>query len=189
MRRFTTLFIACGVMTMVAGCGRESAREKFEVANRTEMDAIHMMDSLAAPAQIQEKFAAAVKSYQEILASHPADSLAEAALFRVAYIRSNYTHEIVDAISAYKEYARLYPNGRHTEVAMFVVGFLYNNSLQQYDSAAVAYKSFLARFPQSEYAASAEHELSTLGKSPEELLPPPEPLGKPKHQETPKTPV
>ena len=54
---------------------------------------------------------------------------------------------------------------------MFLVGYLYNNELHNTDSAAAAYRRFLERFPQHEMATSAQYELQTLGKSPEELLP------------------
>jgi predicted TPR repeat methyltransferase len=55
-----------------------------------------------------------------------------------------------------------------------MVGYLYNNQLGMTDSAEAAYRKFLSLYPQNELATSAQFELETLGKDPQELLPPPE---------------
>jgi hypothetical protein len=52
-----------------------------------------------------------------------------------------------------------------------MVGYIYNNILNMVDSARVAYTRFLEQFPDAELATSAQYELNTLGKKPEELLP------------------
>jgi hypothetical protein len=56
-----------------------------------------------------------------------------------------------------------------------MVGYLYNNSLLKPDSAAIAYKHFLELYPQNELATSAQFELQSIGKKPEEMIPQPVP--------------
>jgi TolA-binding protein len=71
----------------------------------------------------------------------------------------------------YKQFANKYPGAKEAPVASFLVGYLYHNDLHALDSAGVWYKKFLDRYPQHEMAASAQFELSVLGKSPDQLIP------------------
>ena len=54
---------------------------------------------------------------------------------------------------------------------MFLIGYVYHNELRMLDSAKVAYERFLSEYPNHEMAISAQFELNTLGKPPEELVP------------------
>jgi outer membrane protein assembly factor BamD (BamD/ComL family) len=174
------------VAILASGCSKPGPRELYNRADKAEADAIKMLDSVREESKVREAFAPALDNFRQLVESYPADTLAEIALFRSANIRSNYTNESLEAINDFKKYVDLYPKGRQTEMAMFLIGFVYNNSLHQLDSAGAAYRRFLERFPESEYATAARFELNSLGKSPEDLLPPPEPLETPKRAPAPK---
>jgi TolA-binding protein len=111
-----------------------------------------------------------VEGYSGVINDHPSSVLAERALFQRAAIRTNDTKEHELAIADYRLYAQRYPDGEKTPLAMFLIGYIYNNELHNLDSAASAYRRFLEKYPTSEMAMSAQFELNTLGKSPEELI-------------------
>jgi hypothetical protein len=82
-------------------------------------------------------------------------------------------------VALYKRYAEAFPAAAKAPTALFMVGYLYNNALLKPDSAAIAYKHFLELYPQNELATSAQFELQSIGKKPEELIPEPVPSGVP----------
>jgi outer membrane protein assembly factor BamD (BamD/ComL family) len=168
------------VALIAAGCAKSTPRELYDRADKAEAAAIKMLDSIREESKVRSAFAPALEGFDEIAKAFPADSIAEVAIFRAANIRNNYTGQSAEAVLGFKDYVAKYPAGRQTEMAMFLIGFVYNNSLHQMDSAGAAYKRFLDKYPDSQYATAARFELSTLGKSPEELLPAPEPLQTPK---------
>jgi outer membrane protein assembly factor BamD (BamD/ComL family) len=174
------------VALLAAGCSKPGPKELYRNADKAEASAITMLDSVRDEAKIRQAFAPALEDFHRIVENFPADTLAEVALFRSANIRNNYTHESREAINDFKTYVERYPKGRQTEMAMFLIGFVYNNSLHQIDSAGAAYRRFLERYPESQYATAAQYELNSLGKSPDELLPPPAPLETPKKAAAPK---
>ncbi len=132
------------------------------------------MYARADEAMKRQDFPVALAEFEKVVEAHPESKQAELSLFGIATVY-NETREYASAIDAYKKYSALYPDAPQTPMAMFLVGYLYNNELHVLDSAAVAYRSFLARFPSHEMAPSAQFELNNLGKSPEELLPAPDP--------------
>lgn len=113
----------------------------------------------------------AVQKYQEVVEDHPGTPEAETAMFMVATIHNNNTHEYEKAIEEYKAFATKYPASPRSATALFMVGYLYNNELNNLDSAKIAYERFLSKYPDHEMALSARYELENLGKSPDELLP------------------
>ncbi len=93
------------------------------------------------------------------------------ALFRTATIRNNEMRDPEQAVLSYKQYADRYPEAKRAPMATFLAGYLYHNELGQLDSAEAWYQRFLERYPQHEMALSAQFELNSLGKTPDELLP------------------
>jgi outer membrane protein assembly factor BamD (BamD/ComL family) len=164
----------------LVGCARPTAEQLFDKAMQAEQSAMAKMDSVRFTGGAKEAYAPAIAAFENVRTEYPAHPLSEAALFRLANIRNNHTEEYDLAVNAYKEYVRLYPDGQQTELSMFLIGYLYNNSLHNLDSAGAAYRQFLAKYPESSYAVSAQFELSTLGKSPDDLLPPPASKNAPK---------
>ena len=156
--------------TLASGCSRETAEEAFAKAETAETEASKQMDTVKSLESARALYHPVIDAFSRLREDHPKHVLAEVSLFRIATIRNNMTHEVPEAIDAYKRYVELYPDGAQAPVAMFLIGYLYNNELHQVDSAGAAYRRFLDKYPTHEMALSAQFELNTLGKSPEELL-------------------
>lgn len=158
------------VAMIVAGCSKPSAEERFAKAEAAQRAARAAADSLTGRVDPKTLFAPVIEQYSSVIDDHPSSVLAEKALFQRAAIRTNDTKEHELAVSDYRLYAQRYPDGEKTPLALFLIGYIYNNELHNLDSAASAYKRFLEKYPTSEMAMSAQFELNTLGKSPEELI-------------------
>ncbi len=169
MMRSIPGILICGLL--MAGCSKPSAEESFKKAEEAETAAVSAMDTVRSPDAARLLFHPVINDFTKVIDDHPGHVLAEVALFHIATIRNNYTHEIPEALDAYRRYVELYPEGKQAPMSMFLIGYLYNNELHDIDSAAAAYHRFLARYPDHEMALSAQFELNTLGKPPEELLP------------------
>jgi outer membrane protein assembly factor BamD (BamD/ComL family) len=155
MKRFV-LVVAIAVV-LGAGCGKQSPDELLKKAQAAEQ---------------ARDFPLALETYGKIVQAYPQSAVAETSMFVMATIHQNETHDHQKAIDLYKQYTAAYPGSSRTPGAMFLVGFIYNNELHNYDSAAAAYRRFLERFPRDPMAKDAQFELDSLGKSPEQLLPP-----------------
>lgn len=181
MRTVVRLWYPVVLLFALAGCSKRSAPEALKMAQDTEeytrrtLDSLQVLrfaDTTRAPLMPAEHFKDVIARYTEIVEDYPGSPEAEVALFRRASIRNNYTREPALAVMDYAQYARQYPDNEKTPLVMFLVGYIYNNELHQLDSAEAAYKRFLQKYPDNEMAASAQFELNTLGKSPDQLLPP-----------------
>ncbi len=167
-------FYALGLTSLVvlAGCGKPTASEYFSRAEVEYKAARATADTLQNREAVTKLFEPAVESYSKVVQDYPNDPLAERALFMTAKIRNDDMRDPENAIVSFRQYADKYPEATQAPVATFMVGYLYHNELHQLDSASSWYKRFLDRYPQNEMAVSAQFELSSLGKSPDELLPP-----------------
>ena len=181
MNNVVRFLVAASVLLSWAGCSRPPASEVLKTAQDAEeytrrtldsLQALAVVDSTRAALQPAMHFKDVIAGYTTLVDDYADAPEAEVALFRRAGIRNNYTKEHDLAVRDYALYARRYPDNEKTPLVMFLVGYIYNNELHQIDSAAAAYRRFLERFPDNEMAPSAQFELSTLGKSPDELLPP-----------------
>jgi TolA-binding protein len=168
MKALFIVLVAAAVM--VGGCSRPSPEESFAKAEAAHRLARKTADSLAGKVDPKTLFAPVVKELSDLISEHPTSPLAERALFLRAAIRTNDTKEHELAVSDYRLYAERYPEGEKTPLALFLVGYIYNNELHNLDSAAAAYRLFLQKYPTNEMAMSAQFELNTLGKTPEELV-------------------
>lgn len=165
---------AAGMLALlVVGCGGKSADEQFAAAQARFDEAQHVVDSLKRKADPVELFKPVAEAFEQVAADHPRSVQAEQALFRAAELRSQYLGDVQGALALYKRYAEDFPAASKAPTALFMVGYLYNNGLLKPDSAEIAYKKFLELYPQSELATSAQYELQTIGKTPEELIPDP----------------
>ncbi len=185
MSTVVRFWISFVLLLALAGCSKPSAPEALKMAQDAEEYARRTLDSLQvlrfadttrAPLKPAEHFKDVIARYTALVEDYPGSPEAEVALFRRAAIRNNYTREPELAVRDYAQYARLYPDNEKTPLVMFLVGYIYNNELHQLDSAEAAYKRFLQKYPDNEMAPSAQFELSTLGKSPDQLLPPAPPV-------------
>lgn len=177
MKVFTPFLVVISVVC--AGCSKPTAEEDFAKVEEASQRAAKMMDTVRNQESTYTIYKPVEAAFEDFIREHPQHPLAEAALFRVANIRNNHLREFVPAVDAYKQYCERYPDGKQRELSMFLIGYLYNNELHNLDSAGAAYRRFLAVYPESQYATSAQFELNTLGKSPEDLLPKTEELKKP----------
>ena len=157
---------------LFAGCGKKTPPELFQQAQEAQQHAQYAADSLGPKANVPELFAPVVRDYEKVFSEHPASPEAEQALFKVAELQAGVLNNPQNAVDAFRRYETAFPSGPKAQTAMFMIGYIYNNNLNMLDSASAAYKRFLERFPESELATSAQYELHTLGKKPEELLSP-----------------
>lgn len=164
---------------LLAGCGRPTAEDYIARADDAERKARAIVDTLRDQSRLPEIFAPILENYRAVVELFPSSPHAARALFQIATIEQGALNQPEKAIETYKRYTAAYPESSKAEVAMFVVGYMYNNVLLNIDSARAAYTRFLTRYPKSELALSAEAELKSLGKTPEELLPAAEPLPPP----------
>ncbi|HTY01890.1 MAG TPA: tetratricopeptide repeat protein [Bacteroidota bacterium] len=177
------LWLMMSAVILLAGCRKPSADELMQNAESTYARAEASADSVRAGGDIKAFFQPSIAAYEKVIAEYPGTPQAERALYLLATIRNNDTHEPQLAIDAYRRYLAAFPEGAQAPSALFLIGFIYNNELHALDSAAAAYHEFLSRFPQDEMASSAQYELDHLGKSPEDSLPdttaqPPEASGR-----------
>jgi outer membrane protein assembly factor BamD (BamD/ComL family) len=170
MKRGVLLLVFAVVVFI--GCGRKTAPDLLQQAQEAQQNAQHAADSLGFNANVSALFDPVVGAYQKVFNEHPESPEAEQALFKVAELQAGVLNNPQKAVDAFRNYEKAFPSGPKVQTAMFMIGYVYNNSLNMLDSAAAAYRRFLDRFPESELASSAQYELNTLGKKPEELLPP-----------------
>ncbi len=151
------LYAVCIVSSLImfAGCSKPKPEEYIGKAN---------------VAINQKNFTLAIEEFEKLIKDHPDSREAEEALFTIASLRNDETHDFPAAIEAYKRYTAQYPDGKQAPLALFLTGYLYNNELHDSTNARIAYEKFLALYPQHEMAKSADFELRNLGKKPEDLL-------------------
>ncbi len=173
---FRTVFLPVLVIIMAVvagGCGSPAPDEMFAQAQAAHDRAQRTVDSLGRKADTQALFTPVAAAYEQVAADHPSSMQAEHALFKAAELYAGYLQDVPRAIDMYKRFVDGFPASAKAPTALFMVGYLYNNHLGITDSAAAAYTKFLSLYPQNELATSAQFELQTLGKNPEDLLPPP----------------
>lgn len=114
----------------------------------------------------------AIEKLKKLVDNHPGSSKAAQAQFMIAAIYNNDLQDYENAITEYKKFLDKFPDDKQSVNALFLIGFIYNNFLHDYEKAKSTYEEFLRKYPEHELAQSAQIEIQTLGKSPEELLPP-----------------
>jgi outer membrane protein assembly factor BamD (BamD/ComL family) len=163
---------------LLIGCSKPTSTEALQQAEQFLAQARTAADTVSSADQLARIFSPAIEAFREVVDGYPGTPEAERALFSIAATYNNESQEFPSAIEGYRRYVQEYPEGERAAVSMFLIGYIYNNQLGNIDSARAAYTRFLEKFPTHEMAPSAQFELSNLGKSPEELLPP-QPPAKP----------
>lgn len=120
----------------------------------------------------EQKYSEAIEKLKELVKKYPKGKKAAEAQLLIATLYNNDLHDFEKAIAEYKKFVELFPDDPQVPKTMFLIGFIYNNQLNNLDSAKIAYEAFLEKFPDHELAPSAQMEIQTLGKSPEELIQP-----------------
>jgi outer membrane protein assembly factor BamD (BamD/ComL family) len=166
------LYCAVALIVVLTGCSKPTAEESLKKAKAAYEHARIKADSLGGKADNARVYEESVELYSSVADSYPDAPEGGEALFMLATIRNNHTKEYAKAIESYRLYAQRFPQGERAPISLFLMGYLYNNELRQFDSAGAVYRRFLAQFPNHELALSAQFELQTLGKAPEDLLPP-----------------
>ncbi len=164
-------FVYSMIVVVLSGCAKPTADESLTKAQTSYEQARRDLDSLGHQADAMKLFAEPVEQFTRVTREHAGTPQAGEALFMIATICNNHTHEFGKAIDTYRQYVERFPQGDKAPISMFLMGYLYNNELHNLDSAAAVYRRFLTLFPSHELALSAQFELQTLGKSPEVLLP------------------
>ncbi|RCK75123.1 MAG: hypothetical protein IGBAC_1259 [Ignavibacteriae bacterium] len=114
----------------------------------------------------------AIEKLKQFVKEFPKSEKAPDAQFYIASIYNNDLHEFENAIEEYRNFVEMFPEHSNAPKALFLIGFIYNNQLHQLDKAKSAYEEFLNKYPDHELTQSAQIEIQTLGKNPEELIPP-----------------
>jgi len=153
------------------GCSSVPPDEMLGTALQEETHAREMADTVLEAGARARLFGPAVTAYEQLLEVHPNSPQAQEGMFRLATIYNNDIRDFPKAVAMYRSYAERFPQGEKTAVAMFLIGYVYHNELRMLDSAKVAYERFLKAYPNHEMAISAQFELNTLGKPPEDLVP------------------
>lgn len=166
-----TIFASAAITLLFVGCAKPTPEEYLAKGKQAEELARRIVDTLHTPPDLPRLFAPAIEAYEGLAKDHSKSFLAPDAVFKIATIYHNDTHEFDKAVEAYKRYVAMSPEGDKTALAMFLTGYLYNNEMHNLDSAGAAYRRFLDRFPQHEMAMAAQFELNNLGKNPEDMLP------------------
>lgn len=114
----------------------------------------------------------AIEKLKELVDDYPKSEKAPTAQFYIASIYNNELQDFENAIKEYRKFVEMFPEDSNTPKALFLIGFIYNNQLHQLENAKSAYEEFLNKYPDHELAQSAQIEIQTLGKSPEEFIQP-----------------
>ncbi|MDE3058839.1 MAG: tetratricopeptide repeat protein [Bacteroidota bacterium] len=149
------LLAALSLIFFLAGCGKPSEEELWKELMQAHSD---------------QNIDSTIQVCNTILKGYPNGRLAPPALYMLAESYREGKKDYAKAVELYKEFVQKYPSLNQTPVAMFLIGFIYNNNLNMRDSARVAYRAFVEKYPHHDLTSSAEFELQTLGKSPDEVL-------------------
>ena len=127
----------------------------------------------AVVAQQQRDADQAIEAYLRLLDAYPKGERAPEALYALATIYQNDKHDPGKALEYYQRVVNQYPDHATSPNSLFMIGYLYHNDLKQLPEAKHAYEEFLKKYPNDPMAQSAQFELATLGKPPDDVLPPP----------------
>lgn len=150
-----TVMLSLVFMVMLIGCSKPSATEMFKKG--TEL-------------QSAEQYDGAVEQFQELVKTYPDSTQTPEALYALGTIYHDRKKDYHSAIQNYRLLITKFPDHATASNAAFLIGFAYNNDLKNTDSAKIAYNEFLKKYPTSPLVQSAQFELATIGKTPEEIL-------------------
>jgi len=142
-------------MVMLVGCSKPGATEMFRKG--TEL-------------QSAEQYDGALEQFQEIVKTYPDSAQTPEALYALGTIYHDHKNDSYKALENYRTLVTKFPDHATASNAAFLIGFIYNNDLKKFDSAKIAYTAFIQKYPNSTLVESAQLELSTMGKSAEEIL-------------------
>lgn len=152
MRAFV---ISTLLMIALVGCSKPSATVMFQKG--TEL-------------QSSEQFDGAIAQFQDLVKTYPDSAATPEALYALGTIFHDRKNDPYKALENYRMLLTKFPDHATASNAAFMIGFIYNNDLKKYDSAKIAYAAFIQKYPTSTLVESAQFELSTMGKTPEEIL-------------------
>jgi outer membrane protein assembly factor BamD (BamD/ComL family) len=151
------LWLSLGILLLFSSCSRKTEEELLKDAQT---------------ARDQKNYQLAIESYQELADHYPNSKNAEPSQLAIAAVYNNEMHDFGKAADAYYKFYTMFPSSKDAPSALFLTGFLLSNELHRYDSAKTMYETFLQKYPDHELVASVKFELNTLGKNPEQFLPP-----------------
>lgn len=148
------LFV-CLLLCLLASCSRKSDAELYS-------------EGLAA--EKGNDMPLALAQYAEAVERYPSTAYAESSQYRTAMVLMNGEGDKRAAAAAQLKFYAMFPMSANAPSMLFLAAFTYNNDLRNLDSAKLLYEEFLAKYPSHDMARSAQFELQTLGKSPNELI-------------------
>ncbi len=151
------LFFGCVWLLLLAGACKHAPSEK-ELRNQAQA------------LESEDKFEAALRTYEALLEAYPNGEYAAETVQRIAYIYYNNFKDFYKAIQYHQKLIEEYPESRFVSQARFMIGYIYANDLHDYDSAEAAYNDFLKHHPNHELVESVKWELEHLGQDINEQL-------------------
>ena len=117
----------------------------------------------------EEKFFAAIKSYEKLVKLYPTSDYAPEALYRAGLAYTNGLQDFNTAISTLERVVDEYPENKFAAQCQFMIGFVYANNAADTTKARVAYTTFIHNYPDHELVPSVAWELKYLGKDINEI--------------------
>ena len=143
------------LVAVLAGCSKPSATAMFQKGTNL---------------QSSDQYDNAIEQFKELVKTYPDSAVTPEAMYALGTLYHDRKNDPRQAIDQYQALVAKYPNHATASNAAFMIGFIYNNDLKKIDSAKIAYTSFIQKYPNSPLVESAQFELSTMGKTPEEIL-------------------
>jgi TolA-binding protein len=155
-------FILAVIVLFIFGCSKQSDKSYFDSAQKNIKE---------------NKFAEAVKNFEELFHEYPESPYASKSIYEIARIyqglqvknmKSEESFSL--AVKNYKLVFDKYPKSSEAPMALFMAGYIQANELKKYEEATATYNRFLKEFSNHDLAKSAQEELNNMGLSPEEIL-------------------
>ena len=168
MLTMKNIFYSSLFLLILSSCNSNTNKENTPRSEEDLLQMIHAWsntDSLA-DSSIRAQY---TEVLNEFLTHYPQNPEHENLLFLGAKNDMD-RRQFEQAAEKYARFSQLYPQSRSHADALFGAGFLYHNEVHQLDSAKKYFEIFLITYPDHMLAEAALHELTYLGKSPEEML-------------------
>jgi TolA-binding protein len=111
--------------------------------------------------KMKKDYSQAVKTLQQVLNQADSDNQKEYALFQIASLQRNETHDFDSAINNFKQYLSDYPQGIWAEEACVTLAELYQLQ-KKYLKASELYQKFIFQYPKSIRLESVLYSLARI---------------------------
>ena len=153
------------VVALLTSCNPEQAWKKRAIDNKEKSIMEAAKKGRIDTAGLKEL----LKAYDVYVTAFPNDTASANYLFKEADFY-RYMHQPQKSIQIYTNIYNIYPAFIKRPYALFLQGFIYENEIHNIDSAKTKYEQFLAIYPNHPITKDVRVTLSSLGKTPEQLI-------------------